>query len=165
VFWFRATTSGPCSRLLCCYTLLFETFGLPKVGSPPWREDRSVIQLHNSGSVSGRSPSGLVTTIYCLLWNSHNLENQVPAFIAPRKGWRSNNPHVVEGQNTSTVSLWDVRGDRKGTSARGYDWGTGFEDYEDYEEKWVLVRYTTGGGGRIYHRFWRFPDIARLSFW
>jgi hypothetical protein len=23
---------------------------------------------------------------------------------------------------------------------------------------------TTGGGNRIYHRFWRFPGIARLSF-
>jgi hypothetical protein len=32
-------------------------------------------------------------------------------------------------------------------------------------EKWVVVRDTTGGGNRIYHRFWRFPGIARLSFW
>jgi hypothetical protein len=32
-------------------------------------------------------------------------------------------------------------------------------------EKWVVVRDSTGGGNRIYHRFWRFPGIARLSFW
>jgi hypothetical protein len=32
-------------------------------------------------------------------------------------------------------------------------------------EKWVVVRDTTGGGKRIYHRFCRFPGIARLSFW
>jgi hypothetical protein len=32
-------------------------------------------------------------------------------------------------------------------------------------EKWVVVRDITGKGHRIYHRFWRFPGIARLSFW
>jgi hypothetical protein len=30
-------------------------------------------------------------------------------------------------------------------------------------EKWVVVRDTTGGGNRIYHRFWRFTSRSGLS--
>jgi hypothetical protein len=35
-------------------------------------------------SLLGRSPAELTTIFYCLIWDSLNLEVQVPAFISPR---------------------------------------------------------------------------------
>jgi hypothetical protein len=35
-------------------------------------------------SLLGRSPTKLKTTFYCLIWDSPNLEGQVPVFISPR---------------------------------------------------------------------------------
>jgi hypothetical protein len=35
-------------------------------------------------SLLGRSPAELTTIFYCLIWDSPNLEGQVPVFISPR---------------------------------------------------------------------------------
>jgi hypothetical protein len=35
-------------------------------------------------SLMGRSPAELTTIIYCLIWDSPNLEGQVPVLISPR---------------------------------------------------------------------------------
>jgi hypothetical protein len=35
-------------------------------------------------SLLGRSPAELTTIFYCLVWDSPNLEDQVPVFISPR---------------------------------------------------------------------------------
>jgi hypothetical protein len=35
-------------------------------------------------SLLGRSPAELTTIFYCLIWDSPNLESQVPVFISPR---------------------------------------------------------------------------------
>jgi hypothetical protein len=57
---------------------------------PLWREDGSVIYLYNcfsslpEQSLLGRSPAELTTIFYCLVWDSLNLEGQVPVFISPR---------------------------------------------------------------------------------
>jgi hypothetical protein len=52
------------------------------VGRPPWREDGSIIYSYNS--LSGPSPPELMTTFYCFVWDTPNLEGQVPVFISPR---------------------------------------------------------------------------------
>jgi hypothetical protein len=39
------------------------------------------------------------------------------------------------------------------------------EDYEEEREVGSSERHSGWGGNRIYNRFWRFPGIARLSFW
>jgi hypothetical protein len=60
------------------------------VGHPAWREDGYVIYLYNclwalpEQSLSGRSPAELTIIFYCLIWDSPNLEGQVPVFISPR---------------------------------------------------------------------------------
>jgi hypothetical protein len=45
---------------------------------PSWREDGIVIYSYNLLSLSGPSPAELMTTFYCLIWDSFNLEGQVP---------------------------------------------------------------------------------------
>jgi hypothetical protein len=53
-------------------------------------EDRSVIYLYNcfwalsEQSLLGRSPAELTAIFYCLIWDSTNLEGQVPIFLSPR---------------------------------------------------------------------------------
>jgi hypothetical protein len=60
------------------------------VGRPLWQEDGSVIYSYNcfwslpEQSLSGPSPTELTTIFYCLIWDSPNLEGQVPVFISPR---------------------------------------------------------------------------------
>jgi hypothetical protein len=48
-----------------------------------WRENANVIHSYNLLSLSGPSPAELMTS-YCLIWDSPNLEGQVPVFISPR---------------------------------------------------------------------------------
>jgi hypothetical protein len=64
--------------------LLSDICALHVVGRPLWREDGSVIYSYNLLSLSGPSPAELMTTFYCLIWDSPNLEGQVPVFISPR---------------------------------------------------------------------------------
>jgi hypothetical protein len=60
------------------------------VGRPLWREDGSVIYSYSCSwalseqSLSGPSPADLMTIFYYLIWDSPNLEGQVPVFIYPR---------------------------------------------------------------------------------
>jgi hypothetical protein len=57
---------------------------------PLWREGGSVIYLYNcfwtlpEQSLLGRSSAELTAIFYCLIWDSLNLEVQVPVFISPR---------------------------------------------------------------------------------
>jgi hypothetical protein len=74
------THLGPMTRFL----LLQGIFGLNVVGRPSWREDGSVICSYNSLSFLGPSPAELMTTSYCLISDSPNLEGQVTVFIFPR---------------------------------------------------------------------------------
>jgi hypothetical protein len=61
--------------------LLSEICCLVSLGRPLWREDGSAIC---SVSLNGPSRSEHVTKLYCLIWDSPNLEGQVPVFIFPR---------------------------------------------------------------------------------
>jgi hypothetical protein len=57
--------------------LLSESCGLVSVRRPLWREDWSAI----CSAITHAEP---VTILYCLIWDSLNLEGQVPVFISPR---------------------------------------------------------------------------------
>jgi hypothetical protein len=46
-------------------------------------------------SLLGRSPAELTTIFYCLIWDSPNLEGQVPIFISPRNRVAVNLPGVT----------------------------------------------------------------------
>jgi hypothetical protein len=70
---------GPMTRLL----LLSDICSLYVEGCPPWREDGSVIYSYSLLSLCGTSPAELITTSYCLIRDSPNLEGQVPVFISP----------------------------------------------------------------------------------
>jgi hypothetical protein len=76
--------SGPHLWRTTRFVLLSDICGLPVLGRPPWREDGSVIYSYSSLPLSGPSPADLMTTFYCLIWDSPNLEVQVPVFISPR---------------------------------------------------------------------------------
>jgi hypothetical protein len=71
-------------------TFLSDDCGFLDVGHLLWREDGSVIYLYNcfwalpEQPPLSRSPSKLTVIFYCLIWDSHNLESQVPIFISPR---------------------------------------------------------------------------------
>jgi hypothetical protein len=58
------------------------------MGRPLWLEVGSVVWscCRNSPaqSSSGLSPTGLLTIFYSLIWDSPNLEGQVPVFMSPR---------------------------------------------------------------------------------
>jgi hypothetical protein len=66
------------------FLLLSGICGLRFEGRSPWREDDSTIYSYNLLSLSGPSPSELMTTSHCLIWDSPNLEGQVPVFISSR---------------------------------------------------------------------------------
>jgi hypothetical protein len=51
------------------------------VGHPLWREDGSVIYLYNCFGSESRKTQ---TIFFCLIWDTPNLEGQVPVFISPR---------------------------------------------------------------------------------
>jgi hypothetical protein len=53
-----------------------------------WREDRSVIYSYNcfwALPKQGWSPAELTAIFYCLIWDSPNLEGQVPRIYIPQK--------------------------------------------------------------------------------
>jgi hypothetical protein len=64
--------------------------GFLEVGLLLWWEDGSVIYSYNcfwafpEQSLSGPSSAELATIFYCLIWDSSNLEGQVPLPIFPR---------------------------------------------------------------------------------
>jgi hypothetical protein len=65
------------------------------VWRPLWREDGPVIYSYNcfwalpEQSLSGPSPPELKIIFYCLIWDSTNLEDQVPVLVPPGTGWQS----------------------------------------------------------------------------
>jgi hypothetical protein len=88
--------SDPHLWLTARFLLLSDICALRVEECPPWREDGSVIYLYNSMSLSGPSPEELMTTSYCLFWDSPNLEDQVAVFISLRNKRPSYTPgHCV----------------------------------------------------------------------
>jgi hypothetical protein len=72
------------------FCFLSDSCGFLDAGHPLSREDGSVIYSYNcfwslpEQSLSCPSPAELVALFYCLIWDSPNLEGQVPVFISPR---------------------------------------------------------------------------------
>jgi hypothetical protein len=67
--------------LLIRYYFLSESCCLVSKGHPLWREDGSAVSVQ---SLNGPSHAEHVTIFYCLIWDSPNLEGQVPVFISTR---------------------------------------------------------------------------------
>jgi hypothetical protein len=66
--------------------LFLDSYGFVDVGRPLWQEVGSVALnccwVSPTQSFSGLSPTGLMTTLYCLnFWDSPNLEGKVTLFI------------------------------------------------------------------------------------
>jgi hypothetical protein len=70
--------ASPSWGLMTRFLLLPDICGLHIVWRPPRREDLSAIFLYNLLSLSSPSPSELMTTSYCLIW-----DYWVP-FLSPR---------------------------------------------------------------------------------
>jgi hypothetical protein len=70
--------------------LVSENCGFLDMGRPRWRKDGSVIHSYHcfwalpAQSLLGPRPKELMTTSHCLIWDSPNLEGQVPVCISPR---------------------------------------------------------------------------------
>jgi hypothetical protein len=85
VSWCRV----PIWNLWSNFSFLSDSCGFLDVQHPLWREDRSVICLYNcfwalpEQSLSGSSPAELTTIFCCLIWDSLNVEVQLPIFMTP----------------------------------------------------------------------------------
>jgi hypothetical protein len=58
-------------------------------------------------SLLGRSPAELKATYYCLIWDSPNLEGQVPIFISPRNRMVQLRPWAL---GSLSVASYDSQG-------------------------------------------------------
>jgi hypothetical protein len=85
---------GPMIRFL----LLSDICGLHVEGCPPWRKDVSEIYSYNLLSLSGPSPSELMTTSYCLIWDHILLSHT----RLPQPGGRS------KTGTWSKTDLWEI---------------------------------------------------------
>jgi hypothetical protein len=110
--WSQFTTDGQSVSLSWCrapiwspwpdFCFLSDDCGFLDVWRPLWREDGSVIYLYNcfwslpEQSLLGRSPAELTTIFYHLIWDSPNLEGQVPVFISPRNRVAQLYPQALE---------------------------------------------------------------------
>jgi hypothetical protein len=56
-------------------------------------------------SLLGRSPAELKAIFYCLIWDSTNLEGQVPVFISPRNRVAQLYPQALGSLNTKYIAL------------------------------------------------------------
>jgi hypothetical protein len=99
--------SGPHLWPTTRFLLLPDICGLHVVGRPSWRENGSVIYLYNSLSLSGPSPEELMTTSYCPIRDSLNLEGQVPVFISPRNRVAQLYPRAL---GSNFVASYDSQG-------------------------------------------------------
>jgi hypothetical protein len=98
------------------------------MGHPLWREDGSVIYLYNffwalpEESLLGRSPAELTTIFYSLIWDSPNLEGQVPVFISLRNRVAQLYPRA---QGSLFVASYDSQGYSGGILTRLHtgSWG------------------------------------------
>jgi hypothetical protein len=80
--WYRAPLWDLRLDIISCrnvavWNLRFVSMG----GRPLWREDGSAI----CGVINGPSCSEPETILYCLIWDSPNLDDQVPVFISPQQ--------------------------------------------------------------------------------
>jgi hypothetical protein len=66
-------------------------------------------------SLLGRSPAELTTIFYCLIWDSPNLEGQVPVFISPRKRVAQLYPQAL---SSLFVASYDSQGYGRGILTR-----------------------------------------------
>jgi hypothetical protein len=98
-------------RTMTRFLLLWDICGLHIVGRPSWREDGSVISSYNSLSFSGPSPTELMTTSHCLVWDSSNLEDQVPVFISHRNKVAQLYPRAL---GSLYVASYDLQGNDGG---------------------------------------------------
>jgi hypothetical protein len=84
--------SSPLWDLWPDFSFLSDSCEFLDVEDPLWREDGSAIYFYNcfwalpEELLSGPRPAKLTTIFYCLIWDSPNLEDQVPVFtcISPR---------------------------------------------------------------------------------
>jgi hypothetical protein len=81
---------GPVTNFSFSLKFPLDSCGFVILYHPLWGEDGSVIYLYNyfwallEQPLLGRSPAELTAIFYCLIWDSPNLEGQVPVFISPR---------------------------------------------------------------------------------
>jgi hypothetical protein len=66
-------------------------------------------------SLLGRSPTELRAIFYCLIWDSPNLEGQVPVFISPRNWVAQLYPRVL---GSLSVASYDSQGSGGGILTR-----------------------------------------------
>jgi hypothetical protein len=111
--WCQAPHLSPTTRFL----LLSDICGLHIVEHPPWREDGSVIYLYNSLSLSGSSPTELMTTFYCLIWYSPNLVGPGPHMYIPQE---QGGPVIPPGPMFPFVASYDSQGYSGGILTRLY---------------------------------------------
>jgi hypothetical protein len=76
-------------------------------GAPSLTRGRGCNLLIQSLSLSGSSPAELLTTSYCLVWDSPNLEGQFPVFISPRNRAAQLYPRAL---GSLYVSSYDSQG-------------------------------------------------------
>jgi hypothetical protein len=82
--------SGTCDRFFFLLKFSFKHLRVCYFVAPSLTRGRVCNLLYNcfwalpEQSLSGLSPAELTTIFYCLIWESPNLEDQVPVFISPR---------------------------------------------------------------------------------
>jgi hypothetical protein len=82
--------SGTCDQFFFLFEISFRQLCVSYFVAPSLTRGWVCNLLYNcfwalpEQSLLGRSPAELLTTFYCLIWDSPNLESQVPIFISPR---------------------------------------------------------------------------------
>jgi hypothetical protein len=82
--------SGTCDQFFFLLEICFRQFRVCYFVAPSLTRGRICNLLYNcfwslpEQSLLGRSPAEPTTIFYCLIWDSSNLEAQVPVFISPR---------------------------------------------------------------------------------
>jgi hypothetical protein len=82
--------SGTCDQFFFLFEISFRQLRVCYFVAPSLTRGQVCNLLYNcfwalpEQSLLGRSPSELTALIYCLIWDSPNLEGQVPLFISPR---------------------------------------------------------------------------------
>jgi hypothetical protein len=102
-------------------------------------ESTSLIYLYNLLSLFGPSPAGLMTTSYCLILDSPNLEGQVPVFISPRNRMAQLCPRAL---GSFFVASYDSQGYGGGILTRLH---TGFLRFQVQVQVQVTLRPTVSG--------------------
>jgi hypothetical protein len=83
--------SGTCGRFFFLLEISFRQLRVCYFVTPSLTRGRVCNLLYNcfwafpEQSLLGPSPAELTTIFYCLIWDSPNLEGQVPVFISPKE--------------------------------------------------------------------------------